>query len=104
MSNYVSDDFIPLEDAYNPQQVTYLQTNDAWPRHDYWRNNPLSDRSWIRPNVAGYLPMRRYTTQVPKSTQTNPPQPWKYTYYYPAGTILPANPQWLATGEIILER
>ena len=102
--NYVSDDYIPIEDAYNPNNVIYRQTRDEWPRHDYWRNNPLSERSWIRPNVAGYLPMKRQMVTVPKSVEANPPQTWQYAWYYPGGMIWPANPQWQKERTIILER
>jgi hypothetical protein len=105
MSNYISDDYIPVVDAYDASKAVYLRTADRWPlQNDYWRNNPLSFTSYIRPNYAGYKPMKRYTYTVDRNEETTPSQEWKYAYYYPPGTIWPSNPQWFKTGEIILER
>jgi len=104
-TSYISDDYMAITDAYNTKTVIDRQTADRFPiATDWWRNNPLTFTSYIRPNFAGYKPMKEYTYTVSKDEVTTPKQEWQYAWYYPPGTIWPSNPQWMKTGEIILER
>jgi len=77
-----------------------VQTEDWFPFHNQWRGRPLSDRPYIKQNIAGYYPYYK-TQRVVK----RPPEPeWLYTWYYPCSTIFPSNPQFAANRTIILER
>jgi hypothetical protein len=95
MANY----FTVMED-FGRKPVEDINTADFFPLHNVWRNNPLSGRSIVKANVAGYYPYPHYTTKSPSIKEDE----WKYTYSYVCSTIFPANPQFKDNKEIILYR
>ena len=81
-------------------QYTDVQTQDWYPWHNQWRGQPLSQRAFIKENIAGWYPYyktRRAVVPVPEKE-------WQYTWYYPCSTMFPVDPQFAATRQIILER
>jgi hypothetical protein len=66
----------------------------------WWRNDPLSDESIIRPNRAGYYPYK----QTFKENETNHRDVWDYGYSAVCSTRFPSNPQYKNNREIILYR
>ena len=95
MSGYYS-----VEEEYGMKPVTDINTADFYPMHNIWRNNPLSGRSIVRANVAGYYPYPKYQTTSPSFKEND----WKMAYSYVCSTIFPANPQFKDKKEIILYR
>jgi len=93
--------YFPMDLAYDDKaKGRYIQTNDVFPFAAYWRNNPLSDKSYIRPNVAGYYPQPSY-----KSAKTiKHDEDWKFAYNVVCSTITPDNEQYQKTKEIIMYR
>ena len=88
-----------MED-YGQKSVTDITTDDFFPLQNAWRNDPLSSRSWIKPNIAGYYPYPKTQTK----SQSIPPSDWQYEYYNVCSTIYPKNPQYVDKKEIILYR
>ena len=88
--------------AYDPKGVAeYRNSKDVWPiPGTWWRQDPLSENTYIRPNVAGYYP---YPKVYEKSVVPNEPE-WKMSYTTVCSTIVPDNPQYQKTKEIILYR
>ena len=79
----------------------YLNTVDIYPIPNYWRGNPLSDKNYIRSNVAGYYPYpRQNVLTVDRSNNDD----WKYIWQHVCTTITPNNPQYEKKKEPILYR
>ncbi len=85
---------------YATYPITYIDTKDNYPFYNRWRNNPLSDQSIIRANVAGYYP---YTTITKKSVPP-PEQDYEYKWQYVGSTIYPVSPTYIKNPEPILFR
>jgi hypothetical protein len=93
--------YYSIDLAYDDKAVgRYLDTVDVWPTNDWWRNDPLSDKSIIRPNVAGYRPYARYKQKFSSAQK----DPWGYAWYIPCSSKLPASKEYKSTKEIILYR
>ena len=90
-----------LDQAYCDRQITYVDTEDYYPIEDWWREDPLSNRSYIRPNTAGYRPYPSYKLKY-KSGQ--PTQSWDLAYSTVCSTIAPKNPQYTKDKTVILYR
>ena len=103
-SNYFAEEYYSLTDAYDPSTVVYKRTQDGWPRHDYWRGNPLSSRNYINPNLAGYLQIKRKIFNEPSADEEQPKLVWFNDYYYSGGMIWPHNEAYKKEREIILYR
>jgi len=95
MSNY----YTVMED-FGTKPVEDINSVDFFPLNNVWRNNPLSGRSYVKANVAGYYPYPRGQTKSPSIS----PDEWKYTYSYVCSTMFPVNPQFEKNREIILYR
>ena len=81
----------------------YRDSVDKWPfegSNGWWRNDPLSNDSIIRPNIAGYYPY----VQTYKETKSNHRADWEYAYEPVCSTRFPENPQYQKNKEIILYR
>ncbi len=93
--------YFPMDLAYDDKaKGKYIQTNSVFPFAAYWRNNPLSDKSIIRPNVAGYYPQPSY-----KSVKTiKHDEDWEFSYYTVCSSIVPDSPHYQKTKEIIMFR
>ncbi len=72
-----------------------FQGDNGW-----WRNDPLSDESVIRPNRAGYYPYKKTFKEYETSNHGN----WKYGYSAVCSTRFPSNPEYAKKREIILYR
>jgi hypothetical protein len=93
--------YYPMDLAYDDKTTgIYIQKKSAFPFMTYWRNNPLSDKSYIRPNVAGYYPQPVYS--ITKRIKRD--EDWQFSYTNVCSTIVPDNPQYVKTKEIILYR
>ena len=93
--------YYEFDRAYDDKvEVIYLDTVSTFPIPNVWRNDPLSDKSYIRPNVAGYYP---YPTQIIKSTQKQN-NDWQYTWQSVCSTITPNNPQYQKNRQPIMFR
>ena len=95
--------YFTMLNAYDDSvKITYKDSVDKWPfggSNRWWRNDPLSDKSFIRPNRAGYYPYEKtYKMHTPVE------DPWKYTFQPVCSTRFPSNPQYEKTKEIILFR
>ncbi len=95
MSNYFS-----ISDGYDKQNIVYKNSQDLFPFRNYWRNNPLSNQSIIKPNVAGYYP---YPTVWKDFTPMLKPD-YEYKWQNVCSTILPTNKSYEETPEPILYR
>jgi hypothetical protein len=64
-------------DEYRP--MSYV------PYTTYYRNNPFSEKSYIKPNIAGYYPIKNKIIQktIEEDLQINHP------FFYPSSTIFP---------------
>ncbi len=83
-----------------PEGVLYKSSHSIYPFHNRWRNNPLSDNSYIQPNVAGYYPYN--TIWTTKKETTNPD--YEYKWQYVCSTIFPSSPSYTKNPEPILYR
>jgi len=83
-----------------PEPITYRKNRSLYPFHNRWRNNPLSDQSYIQPNVAGYYP---YTTIWTKHTEPTQPD-YEYKWQYVCSTIFPSSESYAKNPEPILYR
>jgi hypothetical protein len=94
--------YYPMDLAYDDQaKGRFIHTKDVWPIPAvWWRNNPLSDNSYIRPNVAGYFPY----PQIKEKETSSHHQEWEFAYNTVCSTIVPDNPQYQKTKEIIMYR
>jgi hypothetical protein len=93
--------YYEFDRAYDDKvETVYLDTISTFPIPNYWRNDPLSEKSYIRSNVAGYYP---YPTQMVKSTQKQN-NDWQYTWQAVCSTIVPNNPQYKKKREPIMFR
>ena len=95
MSNYYS-----MDDGYDKKSFKYINSKDLFPFRNYWRNNPLSNQSIIKPNVAGYYP---YPTIINTTTPSLQPE-FEYKWQPVCSTIFPVNPQYVKNPEPILYR
>ena len=97
MSNYFS-----VNDGYNMKSnpITYINSKDLFPFRNQWRSNPLSNKSIIKPNVAGYYP---YPTIWNKSTPKLEPD-YEYKWQNVCSTIYPVSPAYVEHPEPILYR
>ena len=102
--NYLSEEYYSIQDAYDPKIVVYKRNTEGWPRHDYYRGNPLSSQNFINPNLAGYRKIPQKTVKQDPAEETEPKIVWVNEYYYPGGMIWPHNEPWKKTKEIILYR
>ena len=59
MSNYNT-----LRETYSTSGFKDERPVDGFPFYNKWRNNPLSDDSIIRANVAGYYPYKKSMQQI----------------------------------------
>lgn len=94
--------YFSIDTAYDDKAtVRYLNTRDIWPiPGSWWRNDPLSDKSLIRPNRAGYYPYKRDIEVVNAKHRDD----WTYSWQTVCSTIVPDNPQYAKTKEVILYR
>jgi hypothetical protein len=59
--------YYTLKESYTSGKFIDQHPVDDFPFYNKWRNNPLSDHSIIRANVAGYYPYnRRMVQEIPK--------------------------------------
>jgi hypothetical protein len=75
--------YYTLKDSYNQVDYNEQVRSDNYPFYNRWRNNPLSDESTIRANVAGYYPYKQNFQEIPKITQK------ETLAIYPNSLILP---------------
>ena len=94
-SNY----YTVMED-FGQKSVTDITTDNYYPLGNVWRNDPLSIKSWIKPNIAGYYPFPSFKT----SSQSIPKVDWEFDYYNVCSTRYPSNPQYKEHKTIILYR
>ena len=55
------------------------------PYTTYYRNNPFSDKSFIKPNVAGYYPITKKIIKTPEVED----QQINHPFFYSSYTIFP---------------
>jgi len=91
--------FTTMEDFGN-KSVTEITTDNYFPIATAWRNDPLSSRSWIKPNVAGFYPYPSYNVK----SESIPKVDWQFDYYYVCSTRYPTNPQYKKDKQPILYR
>ena len=84
-----------LKETFTKSGFSDFNTVDKFPLNNFWRNNPLSDKTTIRSNVAGYYPYKSQLKPV-EMTQLKDPEiiystellmPNDYPFNYPCGTI-----------------
>ncbi len=92
--------YFTVSEDFGNGSVTDITTGDYFPFNNWWRNDPLSSKSYIRANVAGFYPYKSTTMKSP----SNPPEKWKFAYVDVCSTIYPQNPQYKEKKEIILYR
>lgn len=83
-----------------PDNVLYKNSHSVFPFHNRWRNNPLSDTSYIQPNVAGYYPYKTIWT----TKKANIPNDYEYKWQYVCSTIYPSSESYTKNPEPILYR
>jgi hypothetical protein len=94
-------------EAYLGKTYKNIQKYDQYPTFDQWRNNPLSDDSLIKPNIAGYQPYNMYksSTELLKPTEDKSNNLLLMEQDYPITisrtTILPENPSYKKTKAFI---
>ena len=75
--------YYTLKESYTSNKFLDQTPVDNFPFYNKWRNNPLSDDSIIRANVAGYYPYNKQMIQQQPPAPTPPP-----VVTYPSETIL----------------
>lgn len=88
--------YYTLKESYEKGSFTNQYYSDDFPPHNWWRQDPFSDKTIIRANVAGYYP---YPKEI--VTQKKPEAQYEYAYYYPCSTIFPKSPELVKTKDII---
>jgi len=93
MSTYVT-----LKESFTTSQFKDVYSKDEYPFHNRWRNDPLSDYSLIRSNVAGYYPYNKTMIEGPTTLKEEIPKviypnilllPDDYPITTPCSTIFP---------------
>jgi hypothetical protein len=77
-----------------------VESQDWYPFHNQWRGQPLSQRAWVKQNIAGFYPYNKPQRIV----KAPPEEKWQSTWYYPCSTIFPSNPQYISSRYIFMER
>ena len=72
-----------LKETFTKSGFSDSITHDKFPLNNFWRNNPLSDTTTIRSNVAGYYPYKKNFQEIPKIVQK------ETLAIYPNSLILP---------------
>ena len=95
MFNIMSS-YFTLKESYEKGKFTNQYVYSQGPQNNQWRQNPFSNKTLIKPNVAGYYP---YKSEL---VQTKPiGKEYEYKYYYPCSTIFPRSPELVKSGGII---
>jgi hypothetical protein len=83
----------PSTDPYTSKQVAAFYPF----QYNWWRENPLSDNTLIRNNVAGSYPQ----VIVKRDINVTPEVPYEHTYQFVCSTIFPKSPEFVKTNQII---
>ena len=104
MSQYPQDasGYYNAFNAYNFRRSVYRDTRDNFPFHDEYRQNPFSETPLIKPNIAGYYPIRSTYTKTKEQPKVDPD--YHSEFYYPCTTFFPKFKEYQKNRQIILER
>jgi hypothetical protein len=104
MSQYPQDasGYYSAYNAYDYKRSVYRDSYDKYPFNNEYRQNPFSDTSYIKPNVAGYYPIRSVYNRELEAPKQDPD--YHGAFYYPCTTFFPKFEEYKKTREIILER
>ena len=96
----INSNYLTFGQVYNNVTYNDYYSQDYNVRNNFWRGMPLSDKNYIRPNIAGYYP---FATEHRPTVQPSPDYADSMTWFYPCTTILPANKAYEKTKEIVMQ-
>ena len=103
--------YYTLRESYTAGSFKDVNVRDTYNYYDWNKTDPLSDKSYIRANIAGYYPAKYETYTMPTAKPVEPKMivphaqfmPSDYPFTYPCTTIFPKNTEYTKSKSIVTQ-
>ena len=106
--------YYTLRESYTEGSFKDVASREVYQFTDWFKAEPLSDKNYIRANLAGFHNAKYETYTLPESIKQKTPEykmivphaqflPSDYPMTYPCTTVYPKNTEYTKTKSIVLQ-